>query len=490
MPFLAFSATAGTRTLTVSCLLGAMYVVVSTAQLALFVQNTAPGEHVVYPSTTGPLKLLLVMSLFVPLGVLLTVTAWRAARSTSTSSVFPIASSPTSIVVWSLGIAWCFLVNHPIPPVAHHVDKYVMGLAALNVWSLAFIFSPRGLDDFLQSRVFHALRLVLINALIFALAGEVIFRLIDPWLAGFGPFASRETPSLLTPHAKVDGSIGRSNTLGFRDREWSRHKTSSAPRIIALGDSFTYGAGVSYDETFVTLLSQTLITHIPGAEVLNMGVSGWGPHEELALLKSTVLDFRPDLVLLNVYAGNDILEDARYKQAVFVGGHRYLVHVTGNWFHDHLGPQRWYLYHHLNFLTTVGPMRAQQTLGLPGRTETRWRRSAIWFCGLYGKHPTPYFESHWSEARRVYEEMLAILQSNNIKFVIAVHPDPEQLYEWTPRHACGRESEEHSYDFERPQRYLQAWTSAHQVPMVDLLPVFKTLQYCVKNRWIECSGIS
>jgi lysophospholipase L1-like esterase len=367
------------------------------------------------------------------------------------------------------------MVNYPIPARTHHVDKYIVGLTILVVWSLAYLFVPRRLDAFVLSRIFKLVSLLAVNMLVFALAGEITFRLIDPWLARLGPFASKDTPSFLSPHAPVDGSIGQSNALGFRDREWSRQKISAAPRIIAIGDSFTYGAGVSYDDTFVTLLSQAVADRIPGTEILNMGVSAWGPHEELALLKSTVLDFNPDLVILNVYAGNDIVEDARFEPALFVGGHRYRVHVSGNWFHDYLGPQQWFLYHHLNYLTTVGRIRLKQAFGAQGNPGTRWQRSAQSFCSLYGKHPTPYFEYHWTEARHVYEEMLILLRSHGIDFLVVIHPDPEQLYEWTARHPCAPGMGLEAYDFERPQRHLQEWASAHLVPAVDLLPAFKKL---------------
>jgi len=76
-----------------------------------------------------------------------------------------------------------------------------------------------------------------------------------------------------------------------------------SPRILFLGDSFTYGMGAADDETFVNLVASAL----PGVEVVNAGVNGYGQFEELAILDALGPALNPDLTIV-VFFWND-LED-------------------------------------------------------------------------------------------------------------------------------------------------------------------------------------
>jgi hypothetical protein len=128
-----------------------------------------------------------------------------------------------------------------------------------------------------SNRVVTTTKLVLANLLIFVVLAELSLRLADPFLASIGLFGGKHTPAHLTPHQPVLGSIGRTNSHGFRDRERTFDRTSVAIRVLAIGDSQTYGAGASYDETFSTLLEKRLQGKEPRSEVINLGVSGWEP---------------------------------------------------------------------------------------------------------------------------------------------------------------------------------------------------------------------
>lgn len=73
--------------------------------------------------------------------------------------------------------------------------------------------------------------------------------------------------------------------------------------VIALGDSFTFGYGVDEAETWPARLAE-----LTGWSVANLGVSGYGPQSELALLRSEGPALQPRLLLWQFFA-ND-LEDA------------------------------------------------------------------------------------------------------------------------------------------------------------------------------------
>ena len=93
------------------------------------------------------------------------------------------------------------------------------------------------------------------------------------------------------------------NAHGFRDGPFEER--SDRPRIVALGDSLTFGWGVEAHEGFTSQLEERL-----AADVLNLGVSGYGTDQELLLWERQGRALRPRVVLLTVCA-NDLEEIAR-----------------------------------------------------------------------------------------------------------------------------------------------------------------------------------
>jgi hypothetical protein len=96
------------------------------------------------------------------------------------------------------------------------------------------------------------------------------------------------------------------NALGFNDEEFTVPKPVGRFRIMALGDSFTYGL-LPYPYTVMTLLESFLRTACPGQDLdlLNFGIGGAGVHDYRTIVTLAFAKYEPDLVLVNFYAGND-----------------------------------------------------------------------------------------------------------------------------------------------------------------------------------------
>ncbi len=93
------------------------------------------------------------------------------------------------------------------------------------------------------------------------------------------------------------------NSEGLRDIEHSKTKKPGEFRIIALGDSFTEGAGVeSIESTWVKILERSLNKRENSqiTTIINGGVAGSDPLYEFVLLKEKLIEYQPDLVLLNI----------------------------------------------------------------------------------------------------------------------------------------------------------------------------------------------
>ncbi len=73
-------------------------------------------------------------------------------------------------------------------------------------------------------------------------------------------------------------------------------------RILCLGDSFTEGAGTSYDSSWVKQVEVLLHESCNGNHItlINAGLSGSDPFFEYQLLKNNLLDYQPDWVIMNV----------------------------------------------------------------------------------------------------------------------------------------------------------------------------------------------
>lgn len=99
------------------------------------------------------------------------------------------------------------------------------------------------------------------------------------------------------------------NSEGLRGREVERRKPPGVKRVAVLGDSFTWGIGASDDELYVNLLGKALAN----TEVLNFGVSGYGP-VHYHLLTEKVLAFEPDAVVIGFCLGNDFVDSVLWRR--------------------------------------------------------------------------------------------------------------------------------------------------------------------------------
>ena len=124
---------------------------------------------------------------------------------------------------------------------------------------------------------------------------------------------------------EVDRSVRvpyRTNTDGFRGPEWGPRQFGVA-RVAVLGDSYTFGWGVTDDEPYPERAEALLRAEGRPVEVLNLGVPGYNTELELELLRRALPRYEPDVVVLG-YAVNDaepqatvpVPPQARYRDAV------------------------------------------------------------------------------------------------------------------------------------------------------------------------------
>lgn len=97
-------------------------------------------------------------------------------------------------------------------------------------------------------------------------------------------------------------------TISINDDGFREETPLEGHKIVAIGDSFTFGWGIDQDRTWVELLERSI-----GEPVYNMGVHDSSPKQELLLLEHVIdsqkLDLRGGVLLWMIFEGND-LEDS------------------------------------------------------------------------------------------------------------------------------------------------------------------------------------
>ncbi len=107
----------------------------------------------------------------------------------------------------------------------------------------------------------------------------------------------------------------RINRYSQRGADYPLEKARSELRLIVLGDSLTFGQGVRDHETIPAYLAER---YRPGysemhggpaaartPHVINAGVNGWSSWHYMRWTQSRIERFRPDLLVVGLFLGND-----------------------------------------------------------------------------------------------------------------------------------------------------------------------------------------
>ncbi len=170
----------------------------------------------------------------------------------------------------------------------------------------------------------------LLMAAVFALAvGEIAVRVLLPQVrlviepGGFyiadPPGRYRLAPGYrgrITNRAEYDNEI-RINEAGLRGPELAA-RSEDRLRVLAIGDSFTFGVGVEDSETFVAVLAEELNGASIVAEGLNAGTPAFGVPDAMLWLRRHGLELDPDVVVLAVFLGNDLIDASPDREEILV----------------------------------------------------------------------------------------------------------------------------------------------------------------------------
>jgi hypothetical protein len=147
--------------------------------------------------------------------------------------------------------------------------------------------------------------LLLFSILLFLAGAEGVVRLLglaEPRPSGYAPVNTRRR------------GMAPTNSRGYRDNERAVAKPPGVKRLLSLGDSFAWGAGIEFDDTY----GQRLERHLGPRrhetwEVVQLALPGMNTVDEASQLYEEGLAYDPDLVVVG-YVLNDS-EDTEAAEA-------------------------------------------------------------------------------------------------------------------------------------------------------------------------------
>jgi lysophospholipase L1-like esterase len=255
------------------------------------------------------------------------------------------------------------------------------------------------------------------------------------------------------------------NREGLRGTEIAP-RMPGALRVLALGDSFTFGVGAREKDTYPVRLQEILRSRGVRAEVLNAGAPGYGVPDEVAWFQRWGRPLAPDVILVAVFVGNDLQDAAPGPKPAAVDGALVMPGETAG------SLSRWLYYHSQLFVllknSSLGAS-LRRLLGRPEPLETRQQREEF---DLYAKdHTSETVRQGAAATERAVAELAA--NAGNARVLAVIIPSLIQVdpHRWQANlRQFGLDPSR--YDRSRPNRIFRGIFTRHGIPVLDLTEPF------------------
>ncbi len=235
------------------------------------------------------------------------------------------------------------------------------------------------------------------------------------------------------------------NSLGLSEKEIEKKKGSKF-RILAIGDSFTEGVGVSYEDTWVKQMETRWKKQ--NVQTFNAGIGGSDPVYEFALYRDKLTVYKPDVVVLTINSTDitDIIGRGGFDR----------FHADGTAGKDSPSWEWIYASNHLFRMVMVSAFGYSRGLVKNARSE-EMRQKAVQIL---------------KETIAKFEELTA---KENTKFMVVLHPS---LHEFDDGKHTGFYG----------QKELANYLKTEDIHFVDLSIEFKKLGKSIPDYYYALDG--
>lgn len=280
------------------------------------------------------------------------------------------------------------------------------------------------------------------------------------------------------PKSEISGHI-KINSKGLRDVEHTYEKKGTF-RILGLGDSFVFGHGVEYEESFLTVLEDKLNKNFTDSiEIIKAGTPGTGPQAYLNILEKEGVKYSPDMVLVCIFTGNDI-NDIRLAATppsvsdsieIKAHGQHKQVPVT---LKDEKSTTatKDFLRRHVHLYSFI----VDRLKSIPAfRSFLQKNNMASGLIGSYvidilKKDYSEEYKAKWEEAFSTLKKMKEL----NSNLIISIIPSREQIDSLRLGKALAQLGyNKDDIDIEHPNRLIKEFCDANGLLCIDMLPAFR-----------------
>ena len=258
----------------------------------------------------------------------------------------------------------------------------------------------------------------------------------------------------------------KTNSFGLASPEIDvRRPDQYTIRVLVVGDAFSMPEGLDYERSYPALLEKQLSRHasLGSVQVINGGVTGYGPLQQYRQMSELLPVFKPDIVVYQYFINE--VEDVQKDPEDLL---RNIGLVSGRFAKLNILRRSQFLEHSRRFYIA----RIEKMTGYSH--SWRYDKSLLAFYetgenGLYSNENLSLLESYTSA-------MAGLCRDNGADFVIYFVPgavavmNPHDL-SYYPGHLDIHDKTR--FDLERPFKALERVAVPHGIRVIDLTPVLK-----------------
>jgi len=301
----------------------------------------------------------------------------------------------------------------------------------------------------------------------------------------------------LTPDFKAESDLGefcygiKINSNGLRDNDYLDNQ-EAATVILGLGDSFTFGTGVDFQDSYLYQLEELLQDKEKNFKVINAGVPGYGTKQEIEFLKKCGEYYSPDIILVGFTISNDPYDNL-YNPEDFTVKDGFLIETKSQ--EERLRTPKFYYLK--SFLRRHSYLYSFVTNRLKGTKALRafFRKSNVAVnvfpieLQFYNKAFSPTVEECYRATYQALDELKDHCELIGTRPLIIGIPTQTQI---NPRiwkkvqHIYGLEAS--NYDLDLPNKVIAEICKEAGVEYFDLLPALRSVAQNGQQPYFEIDG--
>jgi hypothetical protein len=264
------------------------------------------------------------------------------------------------------------------------------------------------------------------------------------------------------------------NNLGFHDRDYAPERPSATTyRIMVLGDSYVAAWEVPCQEIFHKRLEARLNKEDPlgrgSYQVIAFGQGRSAQEREIEWMREFAPIYRPDMILLLFFCGNDFMENdpATFADASRFG-ERYIAKVVPRKIRFF---EKLLLFPHLRLNGLFAEGMTKFYVEHMDHFDRAVSRADLESpeLGLYRNPLSPDYAAALDRTGKLLDVARKESARFHARFVLAGLSGPQAIGELAEKRLW-QQKEDPAWDYQRGARWIRAWAESHRVPYLELGP--------------------